>query len=175
MKDKAIKLKFSSESPWHGWITSALGEFMSEFYPWIIKKDNFNSRALNLPLAVEFMHSIIMFRNIQLICTSQKPFKGEKKNLDLIFIFLLAKFAWEFCKVEIHNQNNFCVQRHIDCIWRLTGNYALWENSIIQMNQMAPLPSQKVKTLANSSCRIYCLEIKLAMYSKTLHLHVTAL
>ena len=77
VKDKAIKLKFSSESPWHGWITSAPGEFMSEFYPWIIKKDNFNSRALNLPLAVEFMHSIIMFRNIQLICTSQKPFKGE--------------------------------------------------------------------------------------------------
>lgn len=70
-----------------------LGKLMSEFYPWIIKKDNFNSRALNLPLAVEFMHSIIMFRNIQLICTSQKPFKGEKKNLDLIFIFLLAKFA----------------------------------------------------------------------------------
>ena len=122
VKDKAIKLKFSSESPWHGWITSALGELMSKFYPWIIKKDNFNSRALNLPLAVEFMHSIIMFRNIQLICTSQKPFKGEKKNLDLIFIFLLAKFAWEFCKVEIHNQNNFCVQWHIDYIWRLTGN-----------------------------------------------------
>ena len=49
------------------------------------------------------------------------------------------------------------------------------KNSIIHMNQMAPLASQKVKTLANSSCCIYCLEIKVAMYSKTLHLHVTAL